>query len=270
MTNQEISTAVVLLLLAAGIGFWVRYAVRRRKHNQPLLAHESRADIQWSPFVLIVAGGWLLLMLFSSLASKITRFTESGSAPPQLSLETVQSNCLIGIATLAVFLLLLSESGRRPLAEFGITLQNWKTRCLTGVTGFIATFPLVTGIAFVIWLIQGDEKPKHSYLLLIEQNGTFEVVAWIALAVLILAPLTEELLFRVILQGAARTRFNAFQSIILSSLVFVLVHGFPDMLALLPLAVGFGYVYERTHSYLTVVVMHATFNAVNLGLALLS
>ena len=59
-------------------------------------------------------------------------------------------------------------------------------------------------------------------------------------------------------------------SIAISSVAFVMVHGFPDMLALLPLAVVFGYVYERTHSYLAVVAMHATFNGVNLGLALLS
>ena len=54
-----------------------------------------------------------------------------------------------------------------------------------------------------------------------------------------------------------------------AAVLFVLVHPFPDMLGLLPLAVGFGYVYERTHSYLAVVSMHATFNAVTLAIALL-
>ena len=87
----------------------------------------------------------------------------------------------------------------------------------------------------------------------LRDDGSPETIAWITIAVVILAPVSEELIFRVILQGALRSKLSASVSIAISSVTFVLVHGFPDMLALLPLAVVFGYVYERTHSYLAVV-----------------
>ncbi len=58
-------------------------------------------------------------------------------------------------------------------------------------------------------------------------------------------------------------------ALVLSSILFGLVHGLPDGLALLPLAFALGYTYLRRRSYITVMLVHFFFNAFNMLVALL-
>jgi membrane protease YdiL (CAAX protease family) len=95
-------------------------------------------------------------------------------------------------------------------------------------------------------------------------------VFWIVLSAAFLAPLTEELLYRVLLQGWAQSHLAPWQAIVASSFVFVAQHSMSDWLPLLPLALILGYVYHRRRSYLAVVVLHALFNGVMLALAWLA
>jgi membrane protease YdiL (CAAX protease family) len=83
------------------------------------------------------------------------------------------------------------------------------------------------------------------------------------------APLTEELMFRVILQGALSRLVPPRVAIPLVAWCFCSVHGLVDGLALIPLALILGIVFHRTHNYLTVVVIHALFNATMIALQLL-
>ncbi len=54
---------------------------------------------------------------------------------------------------------------------------------------------------------------------------------------------------------------------IVSCLLFSFAHGFPDSLALLPLAAALGYTYVRRQSYVTVMLIHFFFNAFNMIIA---
>ena len=51
-----------------------------------------------------------------------------------------------------------------------------------------------------------------------------------------------------------------------AAVVFAAVHGFPDSLAIVPLALVLGDAYQRRRSYWEVVAAHALFNAVMLAL----
>ena len=79
----------------------------------------------------------------------------------------------------------------------------------------------------------------------------------------ILAPLTEELMYRVTLQEGLEKFAPGNASIWLTALLFAGVHsvnGRPDALPLFPLALILGYVYRQTHSYVAVFTLHALFN----------
>ena len=52
--------------------------------------------------------------------------------------------------------------------------------------------------------------------------------------------------------------------------LFAFAHGFPDALALLPLAAALGYAYLRRRSYVTVVLVHFFFNSFNMAIALIA
>ncbi len=76
------------------------------------------------------------------------------------------------------------------------------------------------------------------------------------LCAVILAPLYEELLFRVVLQGWLTSVVDPRYAIPIVALIFGAIHGLPDGIALLPLAGVLGYVFYRRHSYVSVLVIH--------------
>ena len=90
------------------------------------------------------------------------------------------------------------------------------------------------------------------------------------LAAIVLAPLVEELVFRVVLQTALIDWIGPGQAVCGVALLFAAIHGWPDMLPLIPLALILGTHYALRRSYVTVVLIHMLFNASNLLLALSS
>jgi membrane protease YdiL (CAAX protease family) len=140
-----------------------------------------------------------------------------------------------------------------------------------GVAGFLAAWLPVVGVsALVEWLGWRAEGARHPFLRILEASPGIAAVLAIGIAVVLLAPLTEELLYRVILQGWLESRMSPRAALVFVALIFSIVHsqdGRPDALPLLPLALVLGYVYQRRHSYPAVVVLHGLFNAVNLALA---
>jgi membrane protease YdiL (CAAX protease family) len=88
-------------------------------------------------------------------------------------------------------------------------------------------------------------------------------------AVVIIAPIAEELFFRGVVFNAWLREHGYRRALLGSSLLFALIHG--SLLALLPiflLGIGLALVYERTRSLLASMVMHATVNAISVALAL--
>jgi membrane protease YdiL (CAAX protease family) len=95
-------------------------------------------------------------------------------------------------------------------------------------------------------------------------------VTLICITAAIMAPLSEEMMFRVVLQGAL-TRFSQPRiAIPVTAVAFAAIHGPIDGIALVPLALILGYVFDRRHSYVSVLVIHGLFNATMLTLALLT
>ena len=57
---------------------------------------------------------------------------------------------------------------------------------------------------------------------------------------------------------------------LVTAIIFAMLHGWPDAVPLMPLALVLGAVFEKTRSYLSVVVLHVLFNATNIVLLWLS
>ena len=88
-------------------------------------------------------------------------------------------------------------------------------------------------------------------------------------AVVIVAPVAEELFFRGVVFNAWLREHGYRWALFGSAGLFALIHG--SLLALLPiflLGIGLALVYERTRSLLATMVMHATVNGISVALAL--
>jgi membrane protease YdiL (CAAX protease family) len=146
--------------------------------------------------------------------------------------------------------------------------------CRYAVEIFLAAwFPTMLLRFLMVELISGltGKVPESNPLLEMLGSGVGrELMVLIAVTAVIVAPLAEELQFRIVLLGgvvqAGRKRIGW----ILSSVLFALAHGFPDSLALFPLSFTLGYAYMRRRSYLTVVLVHFLFNLSNIAMAVLA
>jgi membrane protease YdiL (CAAX protease family) len=156
-----------------------------------------------------------------------------------------------------------------PARECGIALEHVPRQLLDGCAGFLAAVAPVMVVILVTWSFR-SEKTQHGFLQLLRAEPTASNVLLIAAAAVVLAPLAEELLFRVFVQGWMQPHLPPALAILISSTLFCIAHSFPDSLPLFPLAVILGTIYYRRNSYLAVVVTHALFNAANLLLLLTS
>jgi membrane protease YdiL (CAAX protease family) len=115
-----------------------------------------------------------------------------------------------------------------------------------------------------------SRETQHQLLQLLGQSPDILTLVVLAITVVIFAPLSEELMFRVTLQGWLTDWLGSARAMPIVALLFAVVHGWRDGLALVPLALLFGYVYDRRQDYFAVVIAHGAFNGANLVLALLS
>jgi membrane protease YdiL (CAAX protease family) len=129
---------------------------------------------------------------------------------------------------------------------------------------------LTVGLAVLLptsllgYLLVPDRDVSESHILLRTLQGKgWEYLVPIALAAALLAPLLEELLFRVVLQGWLADLVGK-RAIPLTAGIFALIHGPRDAALLVPLALSLGALYEYRRSYVEVVAAHAAFNAANL------
>lgn len=141
---------------------------------------------------------------------------------------------------------------------------------LVGLFGFLAVHVLVTAqlqMSTVLWnwILPEVLPPQHPVLLALHGSAWgWWGVAQLFVSAVIVAPLSEELMFRgLLLQSLWRHTRLAWVAIAGSGFVFGLIH-FPQPQAVLPLATMgllLGYVRVRYRSLTACVLIHALFNA---------
>jgi membrane protease YdiL (CAAX protease family) len=92
----------------------------------------------------------------------------------------------------------------------------------------------------------------------------------LAIALVVVAPVAEEIFFRGIVLNAWLREFGVRRAIIGSALLFALIHGSIFVIpAIFALGIGLALLYIRTGSLPASMAMHATFNGITLVLGLL-
>lgn len=262
--------AIIFLLVAGSLATWT-WIVRNVQAGRPILPLVLRERVAGEPVALL--WGFAATFLMPALLPALLATADSGPIKP--SLVRVQIECLRMLLQLALLGGILKATGGVWRPHAGRTPeQAWRQGIVAGGLGFLASLTPVAAIQLGVEMLNlRHPQGKHVFFKILEAEPGAVSALWIGLAVIVLAPLIEELMYRVVLQGWAETRLTAGRAVLLVATVFALVHfdrGRPDYLPLFPLALILGYVYYRLHSYLAVVVLHGLFNATNLVLALLS
>lgn len=90
--------------------------------------------------------------------------------------------------------------------------------------------------------------------------------AALALYLVVVVPLFEELVFRGLIQGGLRRRASAVEAIVISSVLFTLVHPAPFWPSIAILGLLFGWIYEKSRTVWASTLVHALHNALTFAL----
>ncbi len=133
-----------------------------------------------------------------------------------------------------------------------------------GFITFLAALPVVTGVNLVwLFLLETFGLPTmHQELvdLFVETESLVTIIVFLLFAVVV-APVTEELIFRAGLFRYLRTRAPRWVALTLPALIFAALHGNLSALGpLLALGVVFAIAYERTGRIAVPMIAHGLFN----------
>ena len=255
--GNTLAIVIVGLLSAASLVVWIKIGLRIRQ-GEPILEASPESTL---PIV-----HWMPLLLTLLLVSQgIIGLLETRTAATTIKIDRIQIRVMLSCVMLVLLLMPLLQNGAK---SFGFSAANWQRQVGQGCVGFIVC---VLPVVLCLLLTLGLREPtnEHPYLQAL-QEGSFEIVFWICMSAVVMAPILEELIYRVVLQTWLQHLLTPNQALVLTAAIFAAVHRLPDAIPLFPLALILGYLYQRKRSFLAIVTLHAVFNGVNIILDLLS
>ena len=164
------------------------------------------------------------------------------------------------IVQLMLMWLYLRKDGRAEalgLYDFGrIALPK-----ATGLAILLVIAAMAFNFVYATYVIPGVGMQDEVAKMLASIARTPLNMAVMFFAIMIAAPVVEELLFRGLLQNALAKYMPVWGAILLSSFLFALVHlQLYAIPALMSLSIAFGYLYHRTGSLRTNIILHIANN----------
>jgi len=270
-----------IVALAALILFIVR------GHLRP--SHFQSIEPRRSPlrFMDLFIGFWILLAGGVLLLKPLLHLVGYGDTPaPDAPLDAMRMaitallSQLTTQLTMVAFIIYRLTSSPTGLADFGFAPPS-RTVLVAGLLAFLAALPMVTATSGLIallsrWLEMETPTVAHDLLKVFFDSSDLTAKSLIMISALILAPLLEEIMFRGLVQSALLDLLGTSRRwtiIIIAGALFSLIHmggvswhGLPGLFIL---GLILGWLYETHRSLWPCIIVHALFNAANVGLGLL-
>jgi membrane protease YdiL (CAAX protease family) len=191
---------VILAIIAVGCAGWT-LACTRLLSGQRILSYEPRRDVPWGLIDLIAV--IVLLLLTTILAQGVLIY--GGLVPmPKVGVAGEPSVWLLAADAVTKFVSLAAVAYfiylRHPLSweDLGFRGDRLLTDLRTGLVAFCMLAPVVFGIQFL--LVQWWPS-SHPLIEMLQRAPSPWMFAFTCFSAVIVAPLSEELAFRVLLQG---------------------------------------------------------------------
>jgi membrane protease YdiL (CAAX protease family) len=207
-----------------------------------VIARLVSAGIGWGRehYLTARAGGWKLDCVLSILGTNATF-----------------------VGTCAFVCLLVAVGGGDPLRAFGLRERRVGSHAAVGVLGFLAALPLIALAALVMRVLVKvylGRPPELQSILEAARQMPTKAFLVVAFAGVVVAPITEEIIFRGFVYPTLRRYAGPLGSIAVSAVVFALLHEATAFLPILVIGGLLAFLYERTGSLVAPVAAHATNN----------
>ena len=249
---------VMVVLTAAALRLYLPMA------RTALVGNAGRVGTGWvgplDGVVALALMAWFALQAHAALSQGAARVLEFRHV---LTGAAVYGSVVLFLAGVLVYRDISAERA------FGWNVLGFGGALAQGLLYVAAAYPLLMLVQVMIQGAAGsDVAPQDVVQFLVDAKSPRDRIAVLVMAVVV-APLAEEFIFRGYLYAAAKKYTGPFAALVVTSLLFAVVHGHAFSIpALFTLAVCLGLAYERTGSLLVPMIMHAVFNACQLAVIL--
>lgn len=225
-------------------------------------------NLGWVDFAL---GFWLLIFASFAAQSLVLQLLSLLGVPPD---NTSISALAMGIAFHGTALVLIVIALKRPNLDIHFKLSPvrmrpgnvFKVTCLFFFSGtFLALLSSKVWTTFLLMLESHGLAPiiePQELVTIFAESGIGIIPAMLVLLAVVVAPITEELIFRAGIYRFLKGRFTARFALIFSSLFFAFMHfNLVSFIPLFLLGMLLCRSYERTGNILIPIIFHAFFNA---------
>ena len=176
--------------------------------------------------------------------------------------------CTGGVTVIVVMILLVRTHFARRLRGFGLNPKTIHKDFFAGFVNLLSVWPLVMAMIILTTHLgkltsgQDFQIQQHEELKTIAAHPQLSVKVLIIITTVVVAPVVEEMLFRGLFQSMIRGLADrAWTAIILTSVLFALLHPWTHWPALFVLSICLGYAYEKSGSLFRPIFIHSIFNA---------
>lgn len=232
-------------------------------HFPPTTQRHFRAPWSFREILAVLAVGAVFAIVLGVAGIVISTFVPSDVLPegsPPADLAAVAS-AIYGGFGIATWLVIVRRK-RLPWSSLGVVPVKAKTALAMIPAGLVLLFVnLLLLTPLTLFLGLGDPDAGQEQQEIFSPEGGLRALdyLWLLIPLAILAPIVEELGFRGLLYGYMRGRTGVILSIIVSALVFAVLHVIIPPLFVMGAILAF--LAERYRSIVPGIVLHATNNA---------
>ena len=195
--------AFTLTLVAASVWTWV-YLLARLWRRGHILAYEPRRPVPWGPLAALLA------VIFVLVALSAAATAEPPQPPPVLPNPLEAAQRIIGLIFSEVVLtggalFVIAVLSRADQRDLGLPayVDGFVRDVGIGSVACLAAIAPVYGVLILVRYVHGQlEEPSHHPLVeMVTREPQLGVVFLASVAAVVVAPICEEIVFRLLLQG---------------------------------------------------------------------
>lgn len=257
------------IVLAGGLGCLIHYAIKYfanygfRKKDYSALNQLKPWNISWPIFILFFG---ILLIVLSLLTSLIMEGYSwwKGEDTSESQIPIFIQGFFLPLSVLVTILIYGFQFPQSGFFAFNLRRLSFQKKCSIAIYYFLLSIPLLVFLQLILkksfeyWDLN---LPPQKIIEIIAQTQSVYALALMIFMIVILAPLTEEILFRGIIYRFLKGKIGPLFGAMISAFIFALAH--TNLFSFIPLFV-LGLLltlsYEHSGNITVPILFHAFFN----------